>query len=83
MPWADLPDGTFVTIDGAAAVVIGDQLTQWTYEGYGVRSARPEHGVAQVITPPSTVGALRAGYPVQIDASARGEAPADLDARQR
>ena len=71
MPWADLPDGTFVTTDGAAAVVIGDQLTQWTYEGYGARSARPEHGVAQVITPPSTVAALRAGYPVQIDDSAR------------
>jgi len=83
MPWAGLPDGTFVTIDGAAAVIIGDQLTQWTHDGYGAPSARPRHGTAQVITPPSTVGALRAGYPVQIDASARGEAPADLDARQR
>ena len=83
MPWAGLPDGTFVTVDGAAAVIIGDQLTQWTHDGYGARSARPGHGVAQVITPQSTVAALRAGYRVQIDDSARGGAPADAHARRR
>jgi hypothetical protein len=72
MPWADLPDGTFVTIDGAPAVIAGDQLTPWTHDGYGAPGARPRRGVAQVITPPSTVAVLRAGYPVQIDDSARG-----------
>jgi hypothetical protein len=71
MPWADLPDGTFVIVDGAAAIVIGDQLVQRAHAGYGARSARPRHGTAQVITPPSTVAVLRAGYPAQIDDSAR------------
>jgi hypothetical protein len=65
MAWTDLPDG------GVSAVVIGDRLTAWTREGYAAaQSARPRQGMAEVITPPSTVGVLRAGYPVQIDATA-------------
>lgn len=72
MAWASLPDGAFVLLDQNPAVVIGDQLSEWTREGYGERQARPRRGAASVITPPSTVAALRAGYPVQIDESARG-----------
>jgi hypothetical protein len=71
LPWADLPDGAFVLLDTTPALVIGDELTEWTREGYRNRRARPIQGNADVITPPSTIGALRAGYPVQIDASAR------------
>jgi hypothetical protein len=70
MPWADLPDGAFVVIDGSPAVVVGDQVTEWTYEGYAGRRGRPRAGVATVLTPPSTVAALRAGYRPQIDGSA-------------
>jgi hypothetical protein len=70
MPWADLPDGTFVVIDGSPAVVVGDQVTEWTYEGYAGRRGRPRGGVATVLTPPSAVAALRAGYRPQIDDSA-------------
>jgi hypothetical protein len=69
--WADLPDGTFVVVEGSPAVVVGDQLAQWAHRGYHARLARPGRGVAQVITPPSTVAVLRAGYPVQIDRAAR------------
>jgi hypothetical protein len=71
MPWADLPDGTFVLIsDDEPVVVVGDHVVPWTYDGYGTPSPRPRTGTATVITPPSTVAALRAGYPVQIDDSA-------------
>jgi hypothetical protein len=70
MPWANLPDGAFVLLDTTPAAVIGDQLTEWTHEGYRSRRARPKQGTADVITPPSTVAVLRAGYPVQIDPSA-------------
>jgi hypothetical protein len=72
LPWLDLPDGAFVLLDTSPAVVIGDQLTEWTREGYRSRRARPTQGAADVITPPSTVAAFRAGYPVQIDDSASG-----------
>lgn len=71
LPWAGLPDGTFVRLDDASFLVAGAQLTEWTPEGYRARRPRPAGGTAQVITPPSTVAVLRAGYPVQIDDSAR------------
>ncbi len=70
-PWTDLPDGTFVSEDGAPALVIGDDLVEWTPAGYGRHRRRPPRGDALVVTPPSTVAVLRAGYPVQIDEAAR------------
>jgi hypothetical protein len=71
IPWADLPDGAFVMLGTSPALVIGDGLREWTFQGYQRRRERPAHGTAEVLTPPSTVAALRAGCPVQIDASAR------------
>lgn len=67
--WASLPDGAFVLLDETPAIVLGNRLREWTAEGYGARRARPRRGSASVITPPSTVAVLRAGYPVQIDPS--------------
>ena len=72
MPWRELPDGVFVRApDGPTAVVVGDHLTAWTPAGYGTRLPRPRSGEAEVVTPPSSVAALRAGYRVQLDDSAR------------
>jgi hypothetical protein len=71
-PWAELPDGAFALLGESPVLVAGDHLVQWTREGYGGRRARPAKGTATVITPPSTIAALRAGYPVQIDVGARG-----------
>ena len=71
LPWAGLPDGTFVLEDGQPALVLGDALVPWTTDGYGARRPRPRAGTATVITPPSTVAVLRAGYPVQIDDTAQ------------
>jgi hypothetical protein len=68
LPWAGLPDGAFVLLDERPALVAGARLCEWTREGYGRRRDRPVRGTATVITPPSTVAALRAGYPVQIAA---------------
>jgi hypothetical protein len=71
LPWAELPDGAFVLLDRTPAVVVGDRLSEWMHKGYGDRRDRPRRGTARVITPPSSLAALRAGYPVQIDDSAR------------
>jgi hypothetical protein len=71
-PWEELPDGAFVLVGGVPAVVVGEHLATWTTrEGYGGRQRHPGRGSATVLTPPSTLAALRAGYPVQIDDSAR------------
>jgi hypothetical protein len=71
LSWPTLPDGTFVLEDGQPMLVLGDTLVAWTQAGYGARRSRPMAGTATVITPPSTVAVLRAGYPVQIDETAR------------
>jgi hypothetical protein len=65
-----LPDGAFVALDGAPHVIAGTEAVAWTREGYRTRRPRPDGNVT-VITPPATLGVLRAGYPVQIDPSAR------------
>ncbi|HEY1778732.1 MAG TPA: hypothetical protein VGG41_21425 [Solirubrobacteraceae bacterium] len=70
--WSELPDGAFVLLDGAQpALVIAGELIEWNERGYGERRRRPRRGTASVITPPSMLAVLTAGYPVQIDASAR------------
>ncbi len=71
LPWRGLPDGAFVLRDGTPALVLSGSLIEWTREGYGCRQARPQRGTAEVITPPASLAALRAGYPVQIDDAAR------------
>lgn len=71
LPWAGLPDGVFVLRDGVPALVLDGHLAEWTREGYGARRPRPKAGTATVVTPPSTVAVLRAGYPVQVDDGAR------------
>ncbi|GAA3437060.1 hypothetical protein [Kutzneria kofuensis] len=71
LPWAGLPDGTFVLVDALPALVVDGSLALWTRAGYLGRKRRPTAGTATVITPPSTVTVLRAGYPVQVDESAR------------
>jgi hypothetical protein len=70
--WADLPDGAFVLLGGTPALVAGGHLVEWALEGYRGRRPRPVRGTARVVTPPATVAALRAGYPVQVDDGARG-----------
>lgn len=64
-----LPDGTFVVVEARPFLVLGGDLVEWTTAGYRARRPRPA-GELSVITPPSTVAVLRAGYPVDIDARA-------------
>lgn len=66
MPWAELPTGTFVLLDEGTwpAVVRDHTVVPWSTKGYGPPVARPRAGSATVITPPTSVRALRAGYPV-------------------
>ncbi|HEX8696079.1 MAG TPA: hypothetical protein VF746_26925 [Longimicrobium sp.] len=62
-PLDALPDGAFVALPGDPRpfLVLGDALLTWTPGGYADRVARPPATV-EVLTPRSTVEALRAGY---------------------
>ena len=58
----DLPNGCAINLDGEAWALNGDRLLRWTAGGY--IEARPRNilGPADVLTPPSIVAVLRAGY---------------------
>ena len=67
--FADLPDAACVTMDGVAFALRGSQLLRWSENGYAEKIARPR-GRASVLTPPSIVGVLTAGYRPQWHPSA-------------
>ena len=62
-PFDDLPDGAFVLEDGKPKLVLAGQLLTWHPTGYLERTPRPAGREALVITPPSLVAVLRAGWP--------------------
>ena len=66
LPVADLPDGVFVELDGTAHLLRGDAAVAWTPDGYGAERRRPRAGTVAVITPPSSVAAIRAGYALDV-----------------
>jgi len=55
-----LPDGAFVLRDSEPFLALGDALLRWTPAGYTERFVR--RGPAQLVTPPSLVEVLRAGW---------------------
>jgi len=80
--WPALPAGTFVLTGDEPALVLDDAIVPWTIRGYSAARARPAAGPAEVITPPSTVAALRAGYPPQIDPAATTQLGCAPDTRR-
>lgn len=77
-PLDTLPDGAFVALadDPRPFLVLGGALLAWTPAGYTDRIARSS-ATAEVLTPPATVRALRAGYrPALHDTALRGTSSA-------
>jgi hypothetical protein len=58
----ELPDGAFVLQRGEPWLVRGDRLRRWTPAGYTEHRKRPCQGQAILITPPSLVAVLTAGW---------------------
>lgn len=59
---ADLPDGAMVEKNGRAWLVLGGELLAWSPFGYGHRRTIPGSATVHALTPPSVIGAIRAGY---------------------
>ena len=55
-----LPDGAFVLHRDAPHIVLGGSLRPWSFGGYGAPVAPPSR--AELVTPPSLVEVLRAGW---------------------
>jgi hypothetical protein len=72
----DLPDGVVISLDGhpdQAFLIQGHSLLAWSPAGYRERLPRPHGTRVSVLTPQSTVAAIRAGFLPQIHPSARPE----------
>jgi hypothetical protein len=68
----ELPDGVFVNLDalvGDAWLIWGDDLFAWSPGGYTERRPRPK-GAVTVLTPKSTVAAIREVYVPEVHPSA-------------
>jgi len=69
MPTDELPDGAFIAIDDTAFALRGNTMLRWSPSGYVDPSLRPS-GTATVLTPPSIIAVLSAGYQPQWHPSA-------------
>ncbi|MGH9244624.1 MAG: hypothetical protein ACRD29_09975 [Acidimicrobiales bacterium] len=78
LPWPEVPVGAFAQLDGQSMLVLDDAVVPWSTQGYANRRSRPNTGQVDVITPPSTMAALRAGYEPQTDPDALSPAARDL-----
>jgi hypothetical protein len=58
----DLPDGAMIAREGRAYAVREGTLRPWSFAGYGASAPLEPDALAETLTPPSTVAALRAGY---------------------
>jgi hypothetical protein len=52
----------YVALDGSGWLVWGSELLAWSDAGYAARRTRPARGLVDVLTPPSIVAVLSAGY---------------------
>ncbi len=57
-----LPDGAMIVMKDDAFAVRGTHLLRWTPQGYTASQPRPRGGQVGVLTPPSIVAVLKAGY---------------------
>jgi len=57
-----LPDGAMIVVDGDAFALRGGTLRRWTPAGYTPAILRPLACEADVLTPPSILAVLAAGY---------------------
>ncbi|HWE83176.1 MAG TPA: hypothetical protein VG265_16115 [Gaiellaceae bacterium] len=61
-PFSSLPDGAMVLQDGEPRLVLGRSLLRWMPRGYDDPIPRPARGATLLITPPSLVAVLAAGW---------------------
>lgn len=73
-PAEDLPDGTMVTDGKDALLLRNGRAWRWSFSGYSSPKAPPDN--LRLLTPPSTVRALRAGYAPVIHSTALHYPPA-------
>jgi hypothetical protein len=57
-----LPDGVMIRAGGRIWLFLAGQLRPWSFHGYGAPATVAVPGMVEVLTPPSIVAAIAAGY---------------------
>ncbi|WP_371404514.1 hypothetical protein OHA10_02365 [Kribbella sp. NBC_00662] len=70
---ADLPDGAMVRFDGRPALVLGQRVLPWSWEGYGEALRPPGLQQVETLTPPANLLVLKAGFAPLLHPSARSQ----------
>jgi hypothetical protein len=73
MPLNELPDGAMVRVSADSFLIVDGRPLLWTFDGYGGTGLPLAD--ARLITPPSTVRALQAGYRAAMHGSATSSVP--------
>lgn len=58
----DLPDGCVIAADDGPRLVVEDRTMAFAFDGWRAPAPRPTGGTVRVITPPTSVAALRGGF---------------------
>jgi len=61
-PAGELPDGVMIRAGRDAGLWLAGRLRPWSFTGYGAPATGRVPGTVEVLTPPSTVAAIAAGY---------------------
>ena len=68
----ELPDGVMVRHDGVIGLLTGGRVLPWSFEGYLADPILVEPGTSvELLTPPSSVAAMTAGYRPMLHPTAR------------
>ena len=71
MPLEELPDGAVVVSHGEAFTIVSGLGFRWTEDSY--EAPQPLKSADGLLTPPSTLAAMLAGYAPVLHPSAKGE----------
>jgi hypothetical protein len=69
---SELPDGTVIVEGGAPLLVLGNALFEFDFAGWQMLQGRPQGGQVTVLTPPTSVAALRHGFTPRLHDSIAG-----------
>jgi hypothetical protein len=80
---AELPDGVMIRTGGEPGLLAGGRVRPWSFRGYGAPAPADPADSVEVLTPPSIVAAIVAGYRPLVHPSAlAGSASAGLSLAQ-
>ena len=62
VPAGELPDGVMIRAGGVTGLLINGRPRPWSFHGYGAAAGVGGPGPVELLTPPSIVAAITAGY---------------------